>query len=135
MVRNRPLDVGGDTRDASLQWSFNPWYYASDIPLTYLGEAAAGTLQRPFSGNRTTQFAQYHQLSWALLRGVNVHAVYEYWDPDREVIDDHIHRPSVALDVTPVNRVMLRLDMRLGIPAGSDAQASNDLFLHIHGWF
>ena len=135
MLRDRPLDGGGDTRDLSLQWSFNPWYYHGAIPLTYLGEVGYGTLQRPFSGNSTDQVAQYHQVSWAVARGVNVHVHYEFWDPDREVIDDHIHRPSLAFDVTPVNHLMLRVDVRQGIPAGSDAQASQDVFMQLHGWF
>ncbi len=135
MLRNRPLDNGGDTLDGSVQWSFNPWYYWKDLPLTWLGEVAVGRLQRPFSGRKTTQIATYQTLSWTAKRGLALQLRYDFWEPDREVIDDAIHRPGVAAEWIIIPGVTLRVDLRVGIPEAGGGEPPADLFAQLHYWF
>ena len=133
MMRRRPLNTGGDTTDLSIQWAVNPWFYSARVPLTYLGEAAFGTLQRPYSGRETTQVAAYHQLAWSVINGVIVRGRFDFWDPDREVIDDDIYRPGIGLDWTVIPGLTTSVDGRVGMPAAG--QSSADVFLQLHGWF
>ncbi|MFN3199063.1 MAG: hypothetical protein ACE366_11750 [Bradymonadia bacterium] len=133
MLRRRPLEGGGDTTDVSLQWGFNPWFYWKALPLTYLGEISAGRLQRPLSGKETTQTAAYHQLAWTAFNGIVIRGRYDFWDPDREVKEDHIHRPGLGFDLHPWTGLTFSADFRVGLPAGGNA--SGDLFLQLHGWF
>ncbi len=135
MVRQRPLGDGGDTLEASLQWVWNPWFYWEGLPLTYLGEATWGTLQRPNSGKETSQLAHYHQLAWTALNGVVVRGRFDYWDPDFEVADDQIWRPGVGLDLTLLPGLTLGGDVRVGVPAGSGGGELLDVFAQIHGYF
>ncbi len=132
MARRRPLSTGGDTTDASLQWSFNPWFYSAPLPLTLLGEVDVGWYERPHSGTSAAQVAWYHQLAWTALNGVVARLRYDVWDPDVDVVDDDIHRPGVGLDLTIVPGLTLGTDARVGLPAGG--QASADLFIQLHGW-
>ena len=136
MLRNRPLEQGGDTRDFSLQWGLNPWRYSRALPITYLGEATFGLKQRQFSGKVTEQTAAFHQLSYMPIPGLTLHGRYDFWDPDREIIDDEIHRPGVGAEVVIVPGLTVRADARLGIPAGGTlGEDSTDLFVQLHGWF
>ncbi len=133
MVRRRPLDGGGDTNDLSLHWSFNPWFYERNLAITYLGEVAVGQLQRPYSGRRTLQEAWYHSVNWVLVSGVTLDLRHDYWDPDRDVAGDEIHRPGAGLELVFVPGLAVRADARVGLPAGG--QAGADLFVQLHGWF
>lgn len=136
MIRRRPLGWGGDTLDGSVQWSWNPWYYWKDIPVTWLGEVAAGQLQRPFSGNQTSQVAVYQMLAWRVTRGLSLHARYDFWEPDREVVDDAFHRPGLGGEWVVIPGLALRGDVRLGVPeTGEVGEPPADLFFQLHGWF
>ena len=132
-LRRRPLSNGGDTTDLALHGAFNPWFYWRSLPLTWLFEIAAGRYQRELSGRETEQLSVYHQLAWTLFNGGVVRMRYDLWDPDREVIDDEIHRPGLGLDLTLIDGVTLSTDGRVGIPAGGSA--SGDVFVQIHAWF
>lgn len=132
MVRRRPAREGGDTEDFSLQWGLNPWFYWKWLPLTYLGEAAWGTFDRPFSGAGTSQIAQYHELDWTVLDGLVARLRYDFWDPDVALKEDQIHRPGLGFDLTVVPGLTLGVDGRVLLPAGGSAGA--DAFIQIHGW-
>lgn len=134
-VRQRPLQSGGDTVDVSLQWGFNPWFYWKNLPLTYLGEVAAGQHQRALSGVETVQVAQYHQLAWTVTSGVIARLRYDSWDPDTQVTDDHIYRPGLGLDWTIVPGITLSADGRLGLTPNGSGEDLADIFAQIHGWF
>jgi len=134
MVRRRPLETGGDTNDVSIHGAFNPWFYWSDLPLTWLVEVTAGTYQRPLSGNETARFAVYHQLAWTLYNGVIGRLRYDLYDPDTEVIDDEFHRPGLGLDWTVIPGLTVNLDLRVGIGADGPGDPPLDLFFQLHGW-
>lgn len=134
MIRNSPdLTRGGDRLDLSVQWALNPWRWWRDVPLTWLGEVVYGTWQRQGSGNETSQLAVYHQLAWSVAPGLTPRLRYDFWDPDREVIDDEIHRPGVGVDLTFLSWLSLNVDVRAAW-IGSGAPAP-DLFAQLHGWF
>lgn len=135
MIRRRPLEGGGDTLDGSLQWSFNPWTYWSGLPLTWLGEVAVGMLQRPYSGNGTSQVALMQTLAWTAAPGVLLEGHFDYWDPDDEVIEDELFRPGVSAELTLLPGVALRADARIGVVAGGEAEEAADALLQLHGWF
>ena len=135
MLRRRGLDAGGDTTDGSLQWSANPWRYVRDLPLTYLGEVALGTYQRPYSGHQAAQLAWYHQLAWTALDGVVFRARYDFHDSDLEIAGDSIHRPGLGLDLTLYPGLTLGADARVGIPEqGSGGEDALDVLVQLHGW-
>jgi hypothetical protein len=132
MIRNRPLDEGGDTLDGALSWAWNPWYYWGKIPLTYLGEFVIGRYQRNNSGTEAWQLAHYHQLAWTALNGIVARLRYDMHDGDLEVKDDDVHRPGVGVDLTFIEGITLSVDGRAGLTADG---SSADLFVQIHGWF
>jgi hypothetical protein len=134
-MRRRPLETGGNTTDVSLQWGYNPWFYWKNVPLTYLGEIAAGQYQRALSGVTTAQVAQYHQLAWTVTSGVIARLRYDSWDPDTTVADDHIYRPGLGLDWTIIPGVTLSADGRLGLTPTGSGEDLADIFAQIHGWF
>ena len=133
MLRRRPLDQGGDTTDASVQWGLNPWFWLPNVPVAYLGEATFGTLQRRYSGQSTVQTAAYHDLSYLPVNGITLHLKYDFWDPDREVKEDHIHRLGLGVEWVPVPSLTVRADARQATVAGG--QGGADAFFQVHGWF
>lgn len=135
MIRRRPLALEGDTLDAAIHGAFNPWFYWKNIPLTWLAEVTIGRYQRPFSGKQTARIAMYHQLAWTAWNGLIFRARYDAFDPDFEVIDDHIHRPGLGLDWTIMPGLTLNLDLRVGFPAkGELGEPPFDGLLQLHGW-
>jgi hypothetical protein len=134
MVRKRTdFNVAGDTLDLSVQWSLNPWRWVHNLPLTWLGEVTYGTLQRQGSGLETSQLATYQQLAWSAWPGITPRLRYDFWDPDREVGEDEIHRPGVGLDFVFLSWLSLNLDARAAWVGGGEPGA--DLFAQLHGWF
>jgi hypothetical protein len=133
LLRSRPLANGGDTRDASLQWGFNPWFYWPTVPLAYLGELAYGTLERPYSGRETAQHAWYHDLAWLPVPGITVHARHDFWDPDHAIRDDDLHRAGLGVEWVPIPSLTARLDVRQAFTAVG--QGGADGFFQLHGWF
>ncbi|MCB9556905.1 MAG: hypothetical protein H6707_12435 [Deltaproteobacteria bacterium] len=132
MVRGRDLADGGNTTSASVQWGFNPWFYSDAIPLTYLGEVAFGSRQRPLSGASTKQIAAYHELDYLPFNGINLKLKYDFADFDTEVADDQFHRLSSGIDLILLPGVTIAAELRLWFGAhGSDA----DVFLQTHLWY
>lgn len=134
LLRRQPMGQGGDSTNASLQWGLNPWYWLENVPVAYLGELTWGTLQRRYSGKTTSQDAQYHDLSYTPTNGITLHAKYDFWDPDREVKEDHIHRFGFGVEWVPIPSLTTRVDLRQASVAGGRGGGA-DAFLQLHGWF
>jgi len=133
LARRRPLDEGGDTDTYGVYGVFNPWFYQRNIPLTFQGEIDTGTYQRA-SGSEATHLVWYGEVDWSVWNGVNLLFAYDWDDPDRDVIDDHVGRYQLGVQLIPYPGVTLDGRVRaLDVATASGDGA--DLFLQLHFWF
>jgi hypothetical protein len=95
----------------------NPWRLSADIPLTYLFEADWVSLRPATTSREIQQIAGFHELDWALMPGLGLRLRHDYFDPDLDVVDDHLNRLSLQADIFPYRFFALQLVGRLGMPA------------------
>lgn len=131
LARRRPLDEGGNATATGGYLMFNPWKYRRGLPLTWQAEFDHLRRQRP-SGRETSGFFFYQELDFLLGNGVNLLAVHEWQDPDREVRDDESIRLSGGVQVTPLPGITLDGRIRGLLP--SEGRAGADVFLQLHLW-
>lgn len=131
LARRRPLDEGGNSTATGAYVMFNPWKYNRGLPLTWQAEFDHLRRQR-LSGRETTGLFLYQELDFLLGNGVNLLAVQEWQDPDREVRDDETTRISAGVQVTPIPGITLDGRIRGLLPAGGSAGA--DFFFQVHFW-
>lgn len=131
MARRRPLGEGGDATATGGYVMLNPWKYRRGLPLTWQAEFDHLRRQRA-SGRETTGLFFYQELDYLLGNGVNLLAVHEWQDPDREVRDDEAVRISAGAQVTPIPGITVDGRIRGLLPAGGRAGA--DFFLQLHFW-
>jgi hypothetical protein len=131
LLKRRPLDEGGDLTAAGFYAIINPWYYRSWLPLTYQVELDLGKYSRA-SGNNAKQNIFYQELDWYAANGINVLLTHDFADPDREVIDDHSHRVSGGIQITPYPGFTIDTRIRSLFPAGG--KTDSDLFIQFHIW-
>lgn len=134
MTKSRDLIDGGNTVAGSLQGQFNPWRWSDYIPLTFLGEFALGTRQRPISGVSALHYAAMGEADWSVMNGLNLRAKYDFVDPDVEVSDDHVHRIGSGVDWHPIPNVTLTMQTRWGIPASGGGDMIPDIIMFLRGW-
>ena len=103
-------------------------------PLAWLGEVDA-VQDDGFPEGRRHLLASLAEVNWALARGHNLKATYEYFDPDRKVAQDQQVRASLVYEFTPLPFVPLRAGIRRydGIPQ-NELQNRRLLFFEIHGF-
>jgi hypothetical protein len=133
IVRNRPLDQGGDTDTYGFYGSFNPWYFSMHVPIMLQGEVDFGSAQRA-SGLKADKLVMYGELDWVAWNGVNVIVAYDWADPDRDVIDDESGRFQLGGQFTVIPGLTLDTRVRylhVATPSGNDA----DFFAQLHFWF
>jgi hypothetical protein len=132
LSKRRNLSDGGDTNSLSVQWGVNPWFYSDQVPLTYLGEIAAGTFQRLGNGSGAFQAASTQELNYAPFNGLNVKLKYDYTDPDFEVANDQLNRVGLGFDLTFIPGLRLTaMGRAIFIP---EAGAEADFFMFVRGW-
>jgi hypothetical protein len=131
ILRERPVEDGGDARSVSLFGSLNPWKWNSNVPLTWHGEVVYGERTRE-SGRTTEVAAAYQELDWRLGNGVDLFVVQDWGDPDREVINDESLRFSGGAKLTPIPGITL--DGRLRYLAPSGDPSGVDGFIQLHLW-
>jgi hypothetical protein len=132
LSKRRNLADGGDTNSLSLQWGVNPWFYSDRVPLTYLGEIAAGTFQRPGNGSGAFQAASTQELNYAPFNGLNLKLKYDYTDSDFEVANNQLNRVGLGFDLTFIPGLRFTaMGRAIFIPeAGSEV----DFFMFVRGW-
>lgn len=135
MVRQRELEDGGDTESLALSLGFNPWYYLSWLPITYLGEIAMGRRQRAGSGKHTWQVAQLHELNYLAFNGVNFRVRYEFSDYDTEILNDHFHRFGFGVDLIVLPIMAIQTTFRLQKNSGPAADLSADGLIVVRVWY
>lgn len=133
IVRDRPLDQGGNTETYGVYGSFNPWFFSTGIPITLQGEVDFGTAQRA-SGLDADKLVMYGELDWMAWNGVNLIVAYDWADPDRDVVEDESGRLQLGGQFIVIPGITLDARVRylhVATPSGDDA----DLFAQIHIWF
>jgi hypothetical protein len=133
IVRNRPLDQGGDSDTYGIYGSFNPWYFSMDLPLMLQGEIDFGTAERA-SGLEAEKLVMYGEVDWRLWNGVNLLFAYDWADPDRDVADDHSHRFQVGGQFIVIPGVTLDTRVRY-LHVATENGSDTDLFAQLHFWF
>jgi hypothetical protein len=133
MIRRRPLDQGGDTDTYALYGSFNPWYFATHLPVTLQGEVDFGSAQRA-SGLDEKKLVMYGEIDWSVWNGVNLLAAYDWDDPDRDVADDESGRLQFGGQLTVYPGVTLDSRFRY-LHVATATGNGTDLFTQLHIWF
>lgn len=74
--------------------------------------------------------------NWLFRRGHNLKVSYEYFDPDRDIREDHQVRWSVVWEHSPIQFLQGRFGARVydGIPQ-INAQNRREVFAELHGFF
>jgi hypothetical protein len=103
-------------------------------PLTWLGEVDL-VRDEGFPQGRRSLLAGLGEVNWGFRRGHNLKLTAEYFDPDRDVSEDHKGRLSVVYELTPLPFVQLRLGARRwdGIPQNA-FDNRRLLFLELHAF-
>jgi hypothetical protein len=133
LIKHREIADGGDTRSFSLDWGLNPWFYFDRVPLTYTGEIAAGSFERPGNSSTAFQAASTQELNYTPFNGLNVKLKYDYADPDFEVANDQNNRLGLGFDLTVLPGLRLTAMGRLVFIPEADRLGA-DLFMFVRGW-
>lgn len=131
LSRRRPLEEGGDTQTVGAYAVLNPWYWFKNFPVTYQVEYDYGEFLRR-SGFQTNHSALYQEVDYLWRNGVVFLLAHDWFDPDREVVDDEAHRFQLGTQVTPYPGVTVDVRVRALTPAVSGSDA--DVFFQLHLW-
>ena len=134
MIRRRDMHTGGDNESLAVSFGFNPWYYLDWLPLTYLGEVAAGTRQRP-GGEKTWQVAMVHEVAYLAFNGLNVRLRWDHGDRDTEIAGDHYDRFTFGYDLYLLPGLGLSGMLRVQLNGGDGAETTGDYFMYLRGWY
>jgi hypothetical protein len=102
--------------------------------LVWLGELDV-IRDRGFPQGPRKLMAALGEVNWGWRRGHNLKLTAEYFDPDRDVREDHKTRLSVVYELTPLPYVQVRLGTRRwdGIPQNA-FDNRRTLFLELHAF-
>jgi hypothetical protein len=103
-------------------------------PLVWLGEVDA-IRDEGFPQGTRRLLAALGEVDWSWRRGHNLKLTAEYFDPDRDVREDHKTRVSVVYELTPLPFVQVRFGARRweGIPQNA-FDNRRMLFLELHAF-
>ena len=74
--------------------------------------------------------------NWLFRKGHNAKVSYDYFDPDRDVDEDHQVRYSVLWEYTPFQFVQSRIGVRIyDGPPQLNVQNRDEFFVELHGFF
>jgi len=113
-------------------FAINPWFYLPRFPVTYSGEWNWVEIGGQPGGRTVNQIAAFHELAYVPFRGVNTRLRHDFFDPDLEVTEDHLHRLSLQVDFFPFRYTELQGVTRIQIP--SFVGVSLDYLLVLRGW-
>ena len=104
-------------------------------PISWLGEINVIEDDEPLQPTRDS-IAGLLEGNWLISRGSNLKVSYEYFDPDRDISEDHQVRWSLLWEYTPIQFLQARFGYRAydGIPQ-SDSQNRDEAFVELHGFF
>lgn len=104
-------------------------------PIAWLAEADY-IVDEGFPEGRRRQWTGLMEGNWALLKGHNLKATLEYFEPDTDVDEDEQNRYSLVWEYTPFQFLQLRAGARVydGIPQNA-LQNRRIYFVAINGYF
>lgn len=104
-------------------------------PVVWLAEVDLVSDDLP-AGTERDSIPGLLEANWMFRDGHNLKISYEYFDPDKDVSEDHLERWSGVWEYTPMPFLQVRLGVRLydGIPQ-NDFQNRDIFFAEVHGFF
>ena len=104
-------------------------------PIVWLGEGDY-LVDDGFPTGRRRQWAGLLEADWLILKGHNLKATGEYFDPDTRVDHDAQARYSLVYEYTPIRFLQVRAGARCydGIPQ-NDLQNRRTAFVELHAFF
>ena len=74
--------------------------------------------------------------NWLFRKGHNVKVSYDYFDPDRDIDEDHQVRYSVIWEYSPFQFLQSRIGARIyDGPPQFNVQNRDEFFVELHGFF
>ncbi|MBQ26920.1 MAG: hypothetical protein CMH81_02065 [Nitrospiraceae bacterium] len=104
--------------------------------LTYLGEYDWNELSRDTTP-RVKSTAQYHELSFLPVQGIDLKGIYEHIDPDRNIDRDELSRIGAGIEFFPLPHNEIRLEYRhtTGHKEINPDAGLDEVFLMYHFYF
>lgn len=103
-------------------------------PIAWLAEIDLIEDDLPAGGEQSL-LAGHLQGNWRFRRGHNLKLAYDYFDPDRDVDDDHITRTSALWEYSPLQFVQFRAGARAyDGPPQNPLFNRDEVFLELHGF-
>ena len=104
-------------------------------PVAWLAEADYVRDEIPGSADRDG-VAGLIEGNWMIRKGQNLKVSYDYFDPDRDVDEDHQVRYSLLWEYSPFQFFQTRVGARVyDGPPQFGAQNRDELFIELHGFF
>lgn len=104
-------------------------------PIAWLAEVDWITDDVP-TGGELDSLVGLVEGNWLFRKGHNLKIGYEYFDPDRDIDEDHQTRWNAVWEFTPMQFLQSRTGIRIydGIPQ-VDTQNRHEFFIELHGFF
>lgn len=129
--------VGFNTNDADVgdRQMQNLFFGIRTGPIAWLAEINLIIDDLPNAAERDA-LAGLVEANWILRSGHNVKLSYDYFDPDRDISEDHQARYSLVWEVTPMQFLQARFGARIyaGVPQVV-LQNRDEFFVELHGFF
>ena len=104
-------------------------------PIAWLAEADLVRDEIPGSSDRDG-LAGLLEGNWMFRKGHNIKVSYDYFDPNRDIDEDHQVRYSVLWEYSPFQFFQSRIGARsYDGPPQFDVQNRDELFIELHGFF
>lgn len=104
-------------------------------PIAWLAEADFVKDEIPGSADRDG-VAGLLEGNWMFRKGHNIKLSYDYFDPDRDIDEDHQVRYSLLWEYSPFQFFQSRIGARTyDGPPQFDVQNRDELFIELHGFF
>ena len=110
-VRFWKVALGGsffhNTRAGLVRRTYGPWLTAGIWKFSYIGEAGIFDQERlaPADANDTEfirGWAVTHLLDVEIIRGLALQGMYTHWDPNWDILDDHVYRIVGGVNFFPI---------------------------------
>ena len=105
--------------------------------LTYLGEYDWNEISRDDLGSSIRSNAQYHEISFLPIQGIDLKGVYEYINPNHDIDGDGLKRMGGGIEFFPMPHNEIRLEYRhtIGHQEINPDAGLNEVFLMYHFYF